>query len=565
MVEGLSVGVTVHDADGRVRYANTAARALLGSTEDSGPGDLAFAIDGQATGEEGTRLGATGDLVHGVLSSGRPIRDAVVALRRRGSGDLAWVLASAEPHLGPDGQAHEVVCSFNDITERRRAQEQIRHLAYHDALTQLPNRELFFDRLAVALVQARRRKRCAALLFVDLDDFKLMNDSLGHAVGDAVLRAVARRVRGVVREEDTVARFGGDEFIVLLPAINGAEDAARIADKLHGAIRQPIQIDAREMTLSASIGATVFPRDGADMETLVRNADIAMYRAKELGRDQTEFYSAELGERVRGQLEVDARLRQAVRAGELEVHYQPILRLQDGHVEGCEALVRWRDPRRGLVQPADFIPAAEAAMGCIVELGAWVLQRVCRDLSAFSSVLGQVPRVAINLSARQVHTGDIVEQIGGALSEAGIPPARLELEITESVALRGQEATEKALARLRALGVQLAIDDFGTGYSSLSYLRRFPIDTLKVDRSFVQDAIHNPDASEITRAIIGVGHQLGLRVVAEGVETSEQLRLLRLMGCDSAQGYLFSPPVPLGELAGRTRLIADYWRREFPC
>jgi diguanylate cyclase (GGDEF)-like protein/PAS domain S-box-containing protein len=563
MIDGLSVGVTLHGPDGQILHANTAALTLLGVTQDLLLGRDSIDLEGDALGEEGAPLGPGANPVRAAIATRRPVRDAVMGLRRAGSGERTWMLVSAEPRFAADGTPGEIVCTFNDITERRRAHEQIRHLAYHDALTQLPNRELFIDRLGVALAQGQRHKRGVALLFIDLDDFKLVNDALGHTVGDAVLRTLAQRLRNAVREADTVARFGGDEFTVLLPGEEEAEGLARIASKLHDAIRRPISIEGREFALTASIGATAFPRDGRDVETLIRNADVAMYRAKELGRGQTEFYTSVMGARLHDRLDADARLRQAVACEALELHYQPVVSLRDGRIDGYEALVRWRDPQRGLVPPDEFIPAAEAAMGAIHEVGAWVLRTVCRDLLKLPGGNSVSPRVAINLSARQFHTGDIVEQVRLALEKAGVSPSRLELEITESVALRGQDSTEKVLRRLKALGLRIAIDDFGTGYSSLSYLRRFPIDTLKVDRSFVQDAIANPDAAGITRAIIGIGHQLGLRVVAEGVETSEQVRLLRLMGCDAAQGYFFCAAVPLSELPGRLLEIAELWAREF--
>ena len=563
MVEGLSVGVTLHGADGGVVYANAAALALLGTTPERLLGHRSIDLEGDALGEDGAPLGPGGDPVPAAIARRQRVRDVVMGLRRLGDGERTWMLVSAEPCLEADGTLSEVVCTFSDITEQRRAHERIRHLAYHDALTELPNRELFFDRLGVALVQGQRRQQPLALLFIDLDDFKVINDSLGHTVGDTGLRTVARRLKAAVRAADTVARIGGDEFTVLLPGIEQPEDVARIAGKLHDAVRRPIVLDGREMTLTSSIGAVLFPKDGQDIETLIRNADTAMYRAKERGRSQTEFYTSALSARVRDRLEMDGRLRQAVASGALELHYQPVVGLLDGRIEGYEALVRWRDPQRGLVQPADFIPAVETPTGAIHEIGAWVLRTACRDLRALPPGSGG-PRVSINLSPHQLNTVDIVEQVRRALDDAGVAPPALELEITETVALQGQDSAHEALRRLKDLGVRIAIDDFGTGYSSLSYLRRFPVDSLKVDRSFVRDAATNPDASAITRAIIAVGHQLGLRVIAEGIETREQLRLLRLMGCDAAQGYLFCAPVPLDELPDHLARIAEHWVQEFP-
>jgi diguanylate cyclase (GGDEF)-like protein len=559
LVDGLSAGVTLHDAGGTIAYANPAALGLLHTTREHLMGRRSIDLDGNAVGENGLPLEA-GDPVAAALATGQPVRDVVIGLRLSGAAERTWLLVSAEPQKSPDGRLLEVVCTFGDVTERRRAHEQVRYLAYHDALTQLPNRDLFLDRLGVALVQGHRRQQGGAVLFLDLDDFKVINDSLGHAVGDAGLRTVALRLKGALREADTVARYGGDEFTVLLPGVESPEAVAGVAAKLQEAVRRPIVLDGRELGLAVSIGAAFFPRDGRDVETLLKNADTAMYHAKTRGRGRTELYTSALGAMASAQLEADARLRQAVASDELELYYQPVLRLTDGRVDGYEALVRWHHPQRGLLLPNDFIPAAEAAMGAIHDLGAWVLKTACRDLRRLTEGPG---RLAINLSARQFHTGGIVDQVRHAVTAAGIAPSRLELEITETVALHGHESTAETLRALKALGVRIALDDFGTGYSSLSYLRRFPIDTLKVDRSFVHDAAESEDASAIVRTIIAVGHQLGLRVVAEGVETLEQLRLLRLMGCDAAQGYYFSVPVPLAELEGRRHAIAEQWRGEF--
>ena len=565
LVEGLAVGVTLHGPDGTIVHANPAAVALLDTTIDRLLGRPSIDLAGDALSEMGLPLsGAGGDPVAAAIATRQPVRDVMMGLRRAGSEERTWLLVSADPQPDPEsGGVLEVVCTFGDVTERRRAHEQVRYLAYHDTLTELPNRDLFLDRLGVALVQGQRRQQGGALLFLDLDDFKVINDSLGHAVGDAGLRTVALRLKGALREADTVARFGGDEFTVLLPGAEDPEVVGRLASKLHEAVRRPIVLDGRELGLAVSIGAALFPQDGRDVETLLKNADAAMYHAKSRGRGRTEFYTSALGARASIQLEADARLRQAVALGELELHYQPVVRLTDGAVDGYEALIRWRHPQRGLLPPAEFIPAAEAAMGAIHDVGSWVLKTAVRDLRRLPEAPGPPSRVAVNLSARQFHTGDIVEQVQGAVAAGGIVPSRLELEITESVALHGQESTVEALRALKALGVRIAIDDFGTGYSSLSYLRRFPIDTLKVDRSFVRDAADSADASAIVRAIIAVGHQLGLRVVAEGIETREQLRLLRLLGCDAAQGYFFCVPVPVEELEDRRHAITEQWRSEF--
>ncbi|MCL4819687.1 MAG: EAL domain-containing protein [Vicinamibacteria bacterium] len=549
--------MTLHDQTGSLVVANPMARAILGSDPSGLPGRLGLLPAGRALDEAGHTLSPSADPVLAVLASGKAIREAVVGLRHA-DGAVAWLLISVEPEA-IDGAIANVVCTFSDITEQRRAHERIRHLAQHDGLTQLPNRELLLDRLGVALVQCRRRAVGLALVFVDLDNFKVINDSLGHSAGDSVLRTVARRLRSAVREADTVARLGGDEFVVLLTGIESTQDVLRVVSQLQATLRRPLDVDGRELSAHASVGVALYPQDGTDAETLLRHADTAMYRAKELGRDQTEFYTPALGARVREQLDVDARLRRAVVANELELHYQPVLDLADGSVHGVEALVRWRH-EGALVPPEEFIPAAET-MGAIHALGAWVLDVACRSVGQLSTAAGNPLTVAVNLSARQFHAPEFVETVRGTIAASRCPPRSVVLEITESAALHGREATLEKLERLKALGARLAIDDFGTGFSSFAYLQRFPLDLLKVDRSFVRDVTRSRSASGITRAIVAVGHELGLRVVAEGVETEDQARLLMLLGCDAVQGYLCGPPVPLAELATTIEGARQVWRR----
>jgi diguanylate cyclase (GGDEF)-like protein len=397
------------------------------------------------------------------------------------------------------------------------------------------------------------------VLFVDLDHFKVINDSLGHSFGDAVLRTAAARLRGSLREADTVGRLGGDEFGALLPDTGETTGVTRVALMVQEALRRPIEVEGRELGVTASIGVALFPGDASDGDSLLRCADTAMYRAKELGRNRTEFYTSALGAKVRDQLDIDARLRKALEEDAAELHYQPIANLRTGVVEGLEALLRWDDPDWGPVAPAQIIPVAET-MGTILPLGIWSLRRACREVAALSTELGILPRVAVNLSARQFHEGNIVEEVSRALAEASLPPERLELEITERVALQGPDATLKTLRRLKDLGVVLAIDDFGTGYSSLGYLRHYPVDTLKIDYTFVRDAAADPGAAAIARTIVAMGHQLGMRVVAEGVETEAQFHLLRLIGCDAVQGYLVSRPAPVRGLAKALEGLRELFR-----
>jgi diguanylate cyclase (GGDEF)-like protein/PAS domain S-box-containing protein len=463
-------------------------------------------------------------------------------LRRR-DGSHVWILENGNLIEESDGKSAVIEGTVIDITERKRAEEQVKHLAFHDSLTGLPNRLLFNDRLRVAMVHANRYREKLAVLFLDIDRFKVINDSLGHSIGDDLLRRVAERVGGCIRQEDTIARLGGDEFTVLLPGIAREEDAATIANKILEAVRLPFFIEQRELFITTSIGVTVYPNDGADPETLVRNADTAMYRAKEQGRDNYQLYAPAMNSRALERLSLEGRLRQALQNRELVVHYQPLIDLATGQVRGAEALLRWQHPELGLIAPGEFIPIAEVS-GLIVPIGQWVLWTACAQAVKWHNAGFPGLTVAVNLSSRQFQQADLVFQVTEALQAAGLPPDCLDLEITESNAMQNAELSISALWDLKNLGVRLSMDDFGTGYSSLNYLRRFPIDRIKIDQSFVRDVNRNPDDAAIAAAIIAMAHSLKLTVVAEGVETEEQLDFLRDQRCDEMQGYLFSPPVP---------------------
>jgi diguanylate cyclase (GGDEF)-like protein len=448
-------------------------------------------------------------------------------------GSPRWTLWNA----APDPLGELVFAAGLDISERRKAEDQIEHLAYHDALTGLPNRHLFVDRLDNALTRAQRTEESLAVLFVDIDHFKAINDSLGHTVGDTLLRTLALRLRAALRTEDTVARLGGDEFTVLVSGIKDPNDLLRLAQKLHSTIKVKVEVASRELTVSASIGVGLFPQDGETAEQLLRNADLAMYRAKELGRDRTQFYTAAMSARLLEHMNLEARLRRALGAGELFLAYQPIVRLATGEVEAREALLRWRDPDRGLIQPNEFIGVAEAT-NLISEVGRHVIALAC----AATVARGGTERVSINLSGRQFHDPTLLDTVDRALRESGLHAARLEFEITETVAMQDLERADLILEALHQRGIRLLMDDFGTGHSSLSNLRRLPLHAVKIDRSFVADLPGERRARGIVTAIIAMAHQLGLEVIAEGVETEEQLAFLKAEGCDSAQGYLLGRP-----------------------
>jgi diguanylate cyclase (GGDEF)-like protein len=446
-----------------------------------------------------------------------------------------------------------VVCLLEE--ERRtavRASVQIEHLAYYDGLTALPNRELFIDRLSLALVQAHRDSKKLAVLFLDLDRFKQINDSLGHSVGDELLRAMAKRVHEAVREGDTLARLGGDEFTLLLPGVHNAAEAARIAQKLLEAVRCPFQLQGRELFVTTSIGISLYPEDGVDAESLIRSADIAMYRAKEQGRDRFQLYAPAMNVQAVERMGLEHGLRKALAQDQLVIHYQPIIEVATGRIHGTEALLRWRHPELGLVPPDDFIDLAEMT-GLITPMGPWILEEACGRTRAWQRGTRFYLSIAVNLSARQFQEHDLVGQVEQALKSTGLEARFLELEITESVAMNTVENTLRTLTELKALGVRISIDDFGTGYSSLAYLKRFPIDTLKIDQSFVTDIGTSAEDSAIAAAVIAMAHGLGLRVVAEGVEQEEQLEFLRRQRCDHYQGYLFSRPLAPDEFAALLR------------
>ena len=438
---------------------------------------------------------------------------------------------------------------------RKLAEERVRHLAHYDELTGLPNRSLFNQRLSHALARVRRSGEPLALLFIDLDRFKNVNDSLGHDAGDRVLKETALRLRGCLREVDTVSRLGGDEFVVLIEGPPQLSDVAEVAQKILAALSRPVLIEPQEVHVSASIGISTCPGDSDDLQGLMKNADIAMYRAKEQGKNNYQFYSAQMNIHTVERLAMESDLRRALEREEFLLHYQPKVDLGTGAISGTEALLRWRHPLRGLVPPAEFIPLAEET-GLIVPIGQWVLQTACAQNKVWQGEGLPHLRVAVNLSALQFSQESLPQDVARVLASTGLDAASLELEITESMVMRDAAQAVKLLDELKRMGVHLSIDDFGTGYSSLSYLKRFPIDSVKIDRSFVRDLPADADDAAITQAIIAMAHSLRLKVVAEGVETEPQEQLLRKQGCDEMQGYYYCKPLPGEALADRLQAEA---------
>ncbi len=471
-----------------------------------------------------------------------------ICLRRK-DGSPVWVLANES--LLEDGSGTPILeGSLIDITERKRAEEQSHHQAHHDALTDLPNRVLFHDRLSLAILHAHRRKQRLAVMFIDLDHFKHVNDTLGHSAGDEVLVAVGERLRECLREEDTVARVGGDEFLVLLTGISRESDVAAMARKLLKLLAEPIPLKSRELFLSASIGVGLYPNDGADAETLVANVDTAMYRAKEAGRNNFQFFTPHMQEASQERAFLESGLRRALPREEFSLHYQPILDLSTRRVLGVEALVRWNHPDRGLLGPKEFIALAED-VGLIVTLGEWILRQACRQARRLQEGAFPGLRVAVNLSPRQFQDKDLVWTIQRVLADTGLVASSLDLEITEGIAMQNVALTGEVLGELSRMGIRISMDDFGTGHSSLNYLKHFPIHRLKIDRSFVSGMTRDERDRSIVAAIISMAHNLGLSVTAEGVEAAAQAEMLTAMGCDDVQGFLFAKPLPGADLEER--------------
>lgn len=470
-------------------------------------------------------------------------REGRATLRNyRKNGELFWNDLHIAPVRNDAGEVTHFIGIQNDISDSRRYQEELEHQANYDTLTGLPNRNLLHDRLKQSVAYARRYQKAMAVAFIDLDNFKLVNDSLGHSAGDRLLTTVADRLKTCVRTSDTAARLSGDEFVLILFDQSDETVIHNTMQRILNEVSLPCRLEDRDFYVSCSIGYSLFPKDGETDEVLLKNADAAMYYAKESGRNNFQAYSPDMETKATQRLEIGGDLRQALEKNEFTLRYQPRVSLTTGEIIGAEALIRWQHPTQGAISPTQFIPIAEET-GLIVQIGEWVLRTACQQNKAWND-LGLPPiTMSVNLSARQFVKKDLVQSIDNVLKESGLPPAQLELELTESLIMHNAELFITTLNNLKALGIKLSVDDFGTGFSSLAYLKRFPIDRLKLDRSFVHNVTFDKDSAAIARAVISLGHSMNLEVLAEGVETTEELEFLRTFKCDELQGYFFSEPL----------------------
>ncbi|HVK99778.1 MAG TPA: EAL domain-containing protein [Dongiaceae bacterium] len=537
--------VLATDLDGNVTYLNRMAEQMTGWPSEEAQGqplaNVFRIIDGI------TRMTAA-DPAQRAIREDKIVELSADSLLIRRDGTEMAIEDSSAPIHDRLGQVSGAVIVFHDVTQSRAMAQKMAHLAQHDFLTGLPNRLLLTERLAQAIGLALRNRKQVGLMFLDLDFFKNINDSLGHAIGDRLLKSVADRLTSCIRATDTLCRQGGDEFVILLATIEHPQDAAQVADKLISVLTAPHRIGNHELHVTLSIGISIYPNDGNNVDMLMQNADAAMYHAKANGRNNYQFFRSEMNVRAVQRQFVAGNLRRALRQGEFLLHYQPQINLESGLMSGAEALIRWRDPEQGLIYPAEFVPIAEES-GLIVPIGQWVLREACLQVRAWLDAGLQAVPVAVNVSAVELRSKMFVEGVARILEETGLAPHYLELELTESVLLQDAEASASTLEALNHMGVRLAIDDFGTGYSSLSYLRRFPINILKIDQSFVSNIDTNSDDAAIVSAVISMGRNLKQQIIAEGVETSAQLDFLRGQHCDTGQGYQFSHPLSAEDFA----------------
>ncbi len=545
--ENSLTGIYIGDAEGKIMRVNSAFSRITGFPSDEVLNRTAKRLRAERDSDK-----VAEDIKEGLKN--KDYWEGEIRLRHRSGREFpAWVGITVL--RGSNGQLLNTINTFTDITEKKNNEVKIQRLAYFDPLTGLPNRTLFNDRLSQALSRARRSKQEVGVLFLDLDRFKAINDSLGHALGDELLVQVGKRLRQCVRNEDTVARMGGDEFIVILAGLvdkqHAITAAAHVAEKIRSSLSEPYQIHDRELFTSASTGIAFFPGDGEDPKALLQNADTAMYHAKKAGKNNYQFYTPVMNVRALERLEIESAMHKALHKNEFELYYQPILNVESRQLVAVEALVRWNHPKEGLMTPDKFIEIAEES-GLINPLGAWALRRGCEQMAEWQRQGVALERISINVSARQFSEGYILQTLREVVAATGVDAQSVVLELTETALMQDHRYTMDVLKAMKELGISIAIDDFGAGYSSLNYLKKFPIDSMKVDRSFIE-GLPGKDDARIVQAIVALAHSLGMKVIAEGVETPLQLEFVRNLGCEEVQGFMSSKPLPAGDIAALWR------------
>ncbi len=546
--EGSGEGIFITDRNNIVISVNRAFSKITGYRADEVLGEVENVVSG-SLGHHESRDGMWASIRASGYWQGE-----IVSTRKGGQSFPSWLSITAIP--GADGRPDHYIGIFNDVTERKQAEENIRFLGQHDVLTGLPNRILFRDRLERAFVMADRNAKQVAVLYLDLDNFKTVNDSLGHQAGDELLRSISVRLCQALRASDTVCRQGGDEFLIVLSSIDHLNDAAAVASKLLDAIAAPIQVGREELVTGASIGICIYPDDGRDAETLIRNADMAMYSVKRSGRNGYKFFTPSMHESAMRRLELEKQLRVAMQEGRLELYFQPQVNMTDGRLVGVEVLLRWSDPVLGQISPATFIPLAEET-GLILQIGNWVLEQAFSHAASWLKAGLPELKIAVNVSSIQIRQQDFNRHLRDALARAGLPPTSVEIEITESALLEDSQACVRATREMSDMGITIALDDFGTGFSNMNYLQQLQVDKLKIDYSFVKELLKDGNSRSIVFAIIGLALNLGMEVIAEGVEEQAQADILLAQGCDQAQGYYFARPMPLAAFVAFLRQHAQ--------
>ncbi|MCL5666944.1 MAG: EAL domain-containing protein [Patescibacteria group bacterium] len=544
ILEGIEDAVVVQNADGRIAFANEAGAKIFGFSGIDGflnaPAEIMWKKL-EILDEAGQPL-PWEKWPQNLALKGKVSDEITIQIVVKSIGEAYWVLAKSRPIYGKSGEILMVVSIFRNVTQLRQAQQEIQFYASHDILTGLPNRKTFEERLRRAMFFARKERHMAAIMLLDLDRFKNINDTSGHDLGDKVIAEVASRLKAAMRSDDVIARWGGDEFVVLLEKVAGIYDVSRAAEKISKALEPVIRIARHTLHVSTSIGIALFPQDGEDLQGLLKNADVALYRAKEKGRNRCQFYAQAMNFHASEKLHLENKLRQALEAGEFRLHYQPIIDIRTKALVGAEALLRWYHPNAGIFKPNRFINLAEE-IGMIVPIGKWVLSQACLQNRLWQENGLDGLKVSVNLSPRQFLEDDLLNTVSQSLSRALLHPSALDLELTENIAMENIEATRRKLKELSSLGVSIIIDDFGMGYSSLSYLKNFPVSKLKIDKSFVRHSITDSQDAKIIRAIISMAESLHLKVIAEGVDSETQLGLLQSLGCHEAQGFFISRPL----------------------